>query len=107
MIALSYSKENECGEDNTHVCCPVRKGDIKMAPLPLPGECGFHPLSRKIFGGKETELDEFAWMGILQYRRGNSLKQACTASLINREFLVTAAHCVDPGAVTAMGYTKL
>lgn len=106
-ITLGHSKENECGEDNTQVCCPPKKDETVEATLPLPGECGYHPFSRKIFGGTETELDEFTWMGLLQYRKGNTVKQACSASLINRQYLVTAAHCADPAAVKDMGYSKL
>lgn len=86
----------------------MKKDEAKKVSLPLPGDCGYHPLGRKIIGGKATELDEFAWMAILQYKDGNgSLKQACSASLINREFLVTAAHCVDPATVEHWGYERL
>lgn len=108
-ITNSNSKENECGEDNTHICCPLDKQNQPqyVSVLPLPGECGYHPDSKKIFGGTEAELDEFSWMGILQYRRNAELKQACSGSLINREYLITAAHCVDPSAVKDMGYDKL
>lgn len=69
--------------------------------------CGFDPFFKKIVGGMEAELDEFPWMAILQYRAGQTVKQACSASLITKHFLVTAAHCVDPEAVEAMGYSKL
>lgn len=104
---LNHLETNKCGNNDTYVCCPLNKSGTKTSSLPLPGECGYQPLSRKIFGGKETDLDEFAWMGLLQYRTGNLLKQACSASLINQAFLVTAAHCADPVAVAAMGYTDL
>lgn len=106
-ITKSNTKENECGEDNTYVCCPTRKNKVKNDVFPLPGECGIHPDGIKIYGGQEAELDEFPWMGILQYKKGAVLKQACGASLINREFLITAAHCVDPVAIKAKGYEKL
>lgn len=89
------------------MCCVTKIEKTEEASLPLPGECGYHPFSRKIFGGKETELDEFTWMGLMQYKTGNTIKQACSASLINRKFLVTAAHCADPAAVKDMGYSKL
>lgn len=46
---------------------------------------------KRIVGGVETLVNEYPWMVALQY---NS-RFYCGASLINSQYLLTAAHCVQ------------
>lgn len=49
---------------------PSDQGHANLRLLPTE-ECGVD-LSQRIFGGNETELGEFPWMALLQYRSGES-----------------------------------
>ncbi|XP_058790458.1 CLIP domain-containing serine protease B4-like [Phymastichus coffea] len=52
----------------------------------------------RIIGGKEAEIDEFPWMALLIYRenyyRNNKIQFRCGGTVINRNHVMTAAHCV-------------
>lgn len=37
--------------------------------IPGFGTCGLTSLAQRIFGGEETQLDEYPWMAIFEYRR--------------------------------------
>lgn len=59
----------------------------------LPNICG-KSLSQRIVGGEKTELDEFPWMALLEYRKPTGLSTACGGVLINSRYVLTAAHCI-------------
>lgn len=54
----------------------------------------------KILDGEVTQLDEFPWMALLQYRQNSrgGTTFACGGSLISKRYVLTAAHCVK-GAI--------
>ncbi|KAG7204080.1 hypothetical protein KM043_001931 [Ampulex compressa] len=66
--------------------------DLSNNPL-LPADCG-QDLSQRIVGGERTELGEFAWMTLLEYRKPNGRTTACGGVLINKRYVLTAAHCI-------------
>lgn len=66
--------------------------DLTNNPL-LPNDCG-RDLSQRIFGGNRTELDEFPWMTLLEYQKPNGRTTACGGVLINKRYVLTAAHCI-------------
>nr|XP_042114860.1 enteropeptidase [Peromyscus maniculatus bairdii] len=60
----------------------------------------------KIFGGSDAQAGSWPWVVALYYRESNYDRLHCGASLVNSEWLVTAAHCVyrrnrDPTRWTA------
>ncbi|XP_076392709.1 uncharacterized protein LOC100882895 [Megachile rotundata] len=56
--------------------------------------CGPVP-QQKIVGGKKTGVFDFPWMALLSYSiAGNKLEFRCGGSLINKRYVLTAAHCV-------------
>ncbi|XP_075147894.1 serine protease ea-like [Haematobia irritans] len=105
-----YLSRSQCGYQNGKVliCCPDRYRQIQPvtpAPtsppalinnlLPHPGQCG-NVLSNRIYGGNKTKIDEFPWMALIEYTKGNNGKgHHCGGSLINNRYVITASHCVN------------
>uniref|UniRef100_A0A3Q2YTQ4 Tryptase gamma-like n=1 Tax=Hippocampus comes TaxID=109280 RepID=A0A3Q2YTQ4_HIPCM len=52
--------------------------------------CGRAVLNNRIVGGQEASLGDWPWQASLQFDTG---KYFCGASLINSEWLLSAAHC--------------
>ena len=66
-------------------------------PAPVgPCNCGIPNKPNRIFGGNETEPNEYPWVVFLSIG-GTSL---CGGSIIGDRHVLTAAHCVD-GTTTA------
>lgn len=89
---LEYLRQSQCGFDKKDplVCCPVRNNNVVInnnnnnptteggvennrgpsqgVNEKLPTDCG-RDLSNRIVGGNVTELDEFPWMALLEYRK--------------------------------------
>ncbi|KAA0202868.1 hypothetical protein HAZT_HAZT011873 [Hyalella azteca] len=94
-----------CGFANRaiKVCCgggqssPTTKGP--PPPTDLPRTCGDTNSIDRIFGGKNAPLGGNPWMVALGYSvpgpRGElKLSYECGATLVTRQHVVTAAHCV-------------
>ncbi|XP_073814916.1 serine protease ea-like [Musca autumnalis] len=107
-----FLKESQCGQDGTQesaakkilVCCPERFRHNRTAnsiqdpvpgnKLPEPGDCG-KILSNRILGGNVTEIDEFPWMALIQYKTApDRFGFYCGGSLINSRYVLTAGHCL-------------
>lgn len=52
--------------------------------------------STKIVGGSQTFLGEFPWLAMIFYSK--SERNECGGAIINKEFILTAAHCLT-GAI--------
>ena len=75
---------------------------------PLPGEMhkkgislapsralwSMPPVSDKIVGGSNAAIEDFPWQISLRINTGTSLSHTCGGSILNEEWVVTAAHCV-------------
>ncbi|XP_031634546.1 serine protease easter-like isoform X2 [Contarinia nasturtii] len=71
--------------------------------LPQPGTCGVNIKNRIIYG-KETEITEFPWMALIEYTNLDKTKSlACGGVLIDKNFVLTASHCVNRRALTTQG----
>ncbi|XP_068096984.1 transmembrane protease serine 13 [Hyperolius riggenbachi] len=56
-------------------------------------DCGLQKMSSRIIGGTSASLGEFPWQVSVQIRVGTSYVHICGASLINKNWVVTASHC--------------
>lgn len=116
---ISYLRNSQCGFEDRDplVCCAARNpssnsypnrtdvsgdrngngcgnnGDCRDTSSLLPTDCG-RDLSNRIVGGVATELDEFPWMVLLEYRKPKGNTTACGGVLISKRYVLTAAHCI-------------
>lgn len=59
--------------------------------LSIPGPCGLRALPTRVVGGKDAERGRWPWQGSLRVW-GSHL---CGASLLNRRWVLSAAHCFE------------
>ncbi|XP_068154127.1 spaetzle-processing enzyme-like [Drosophila tropicalis] len=108
--------DSQCGWDNTRtglvnrilVCClpsQMKEKDLVTDTasandgngnvLPSIGTCGVM-FANRIIGGVDTQLWEFPWMVLLQYKRAinGDLTFNCGGALINSRYVLTAGHCL-------------
>lgn len=55
--------------------------------------CG-HINQPKIVGGNKTGVFDYPWMALLAYRIGSKTDFRCGGTIINKKYIITAAHCV-------------
>ncbi|RZB70352.1 uncharacterized protein BDFB_004195 [Asbolus verrucosus] len=122
-VVKKYLREFRCSTDfdpEVRICCPdegklrphVSTNDVherfsNFFPDPNLGECGQQNSDNKIVGGTETYLGEFPWLALLKYVKRNKIQYACSGSLINEQYVLTAAHCVDPDIIRRKDLGKL
>lgn len=51
-------------------------------------KCGHHDKIIRVFGGEDAAINEYPWVAYVKYGR-----TLCGGSLINRRYVLTAAHC--------------
>ena len=62
--------------------------------IPKEGECGTKATITSIRGGLNAKFGEFPYMALLGYGNGSQLIYKCGGSVINKWYILTAAHCV-------------
>ncbi|XP_030767624.1 phenoloxidase-activating factor 3-like [Sitophilus oryzae] len=115
---VQFLRDSQCGSGANGaplVCCGSSSALVKTtlpeenipykanSLIPDRTSCGIQTNSR-IFGGEQTDLDEYPWMAIFQYQniRGEK-KYGCAGSLINSRYVLTAGHCVTGPVLTKLG----
>ncbi|KAG7504788.1 transmembrane protease serine 9-like [Solea senegalensis] len=81
---------NSIGTDeDLSATCTILTPPPSLPPTPAAEICGRPPLNTRIVGGQEAVVGSWPWQAVVIH-----LGTFCGGSLINREWVLTAAHCV-------------
>ena len=58
-------------------------------------ECGKRLALTDIVGGSKAKIGDYPFMALIGYDLGFGMEYKCGGSLINKRYVLTAAHCVD------------
>uniref|UniRef100_A0A8D0R0R9 Peptidase S1 domain-containing protein n=1 Tax=Sus scrofa TaxID=9823 RepID=A0A8D0R0R9_PIG len=80
----------------------ARPGELRRGPPAPPGAmgkegagpCGLRGIQSRVVGGKDSELGRWPWQGSLRWNKVH----LCGASLLNRRWVLSAAHCFQESA---------
>uniref|UniRef100_A0A182J8R7 Uncharacterized protein n=1 Tax=Anopheles atroparvus TaxID=41427 RepID=A0A182J8R7_ANOAO len=99
MVAPLRSEEDD--EYLRRYVCDRAQGLTCRIGSVNPDSCGIQ-MDDRIVGGTRAAIDQYPWMALLQYARQEKKRLACGGALLNRRFVLTAAHCVVrlPGGMT-------
>lgn len=66
--------------------------------------CGPIIFVEKVYGGNDTAIDEFPWLTLLEYQKPSGKRDfGCGGMLINKRYVLTAAHCLSGSVTTELG----
>lgn len=65
-----------------------RQQPLNGGELPGPGVCGLTSLAHRIFGGEETNLDDYSWIALLEYQPRKYIHIQLAVYCFNRHTLL-------------------
>ena len=86
--------------DEDFVCPTSPPPPTPSTPAPLV--CGKAPMNNKdvsdrIVGGENATTGSWPWQASVHYNTVNTSSHFCGGSLINKDYVLTAAHCIFQG----------
>ncbi|CAG0914197.1 unnamed protein product [Notodromas monacha] len=128
---IGYLRRTICRliDGKPYVCCPTTSGtpvpsvepmssvnfttspgnaDRRLFPNPRNYECG-GTLITKITNGENAARGAWPWMALLFYKgvKGSGTKHGCGGSLINKRYVMTAAHCILESDIATLAFVRL
>ncbi|XP_013102920.1 serine protease easter isoform X3 [Stomoxys calcitrans] len=93
-----YLQQSLCAQVGSvvYICCKFQNRNTanEIGLLPTTRECG-KSFENRIIGGNVTRIDEYPWLALIEYTKpGNAKGFHCGAALINKRYVISAAHCV-------------
>ena len=90
-----------CSSQQQKVCCeagedlgPTNPDSPSYLPSLDSEECGLDGTGFAfVLGGEDTSIGEFPFLGLLGRREAGNIEWVCGGSIINKWFLLSAAHC--------------
>ncbi|XP_068230576.1 phenoloxidase-activating factor 3-like [Palaemon carinicauda] len=105
-----------------YVCCVFDRSPIPSQPPPatsptpslqpggadlLPEQCGIKGLEDRIVAGQPAPLGAWPWMVVLNGKINNRRTWHCGGTLISERYVLTAAHCIDPGFGIELDFVRV
>ncbi|XP_012285285.1 melanization protease 1-like [Orussus abietinus] len=133
QASLNFLRNSQCGFEglDPKVCCEDQVTETTpqsrpLTPTPIPSNNGIEPpdvsnhpnlsllphdicgpiRQQKIFNGNKTGVFDFPWMALVAYKvQSKSPEFRCGGSIINKRYILTAAHCVTqlPSGLSLLG----
>uniref|UniRef100_A0A671K197 pancreatic elastase II n=1 Tax=Sinocyclocheilus anshuiensis TaxID=1608454 RepID=A0A671K197_9TELE len=58
------------------------------------GQPTYKPVASRVVGGTDVKPNSWPWQVSLQYQSGSSFYHTCGGTLIDKQWVLTAAHCI-------------